>query len=170
MSPSIRARISAPLLASDRVSEDQASIATARSAAPAQRLPPLSSYKESTPLAETAVLSVALDAAALNRAESPGGSRRPAGPYRSFTILKERRNNLSGKLRVVSQLAVLPTCKPMISANPKTPIARGEQASNIVAGEMLTRWRLPWDAPNAIEAKQTEFRAEPEITVGRLSN
>jgi hypothetical protein len=77
---------------------------------------------------------------------------------------------LSGKLRVVSQLAVLPTCKPFRGANPKTPIARGEQASNIAAGEMLTRRRLPWDAPNAIEAKQAEFRAEPEITVGRLSN
>jgi len=35
---------------------------------------------------------------------------------------------------------------------------------------LLTRWRLPWDAPNTIEAKQPEFRAEPEITVGRLSN
>jgi hypothetical protein len=55
-------------------------------------------------------------------------------------------------------------------ANPKTPIARDEQACNEAAGEMLIRWRLPWDAPNAIEAKQTEFRAEPEITVGRLSN
>jgi hypothetical protein len=31
---------------------------------------------------------------------------------------------------------------------------------------MLIRWRLPWDAPNAIEAKQTEFRAEPEIPSG----
>ena len=70
----------------------------------------------------------------------------------------------------MSQLAVLPTCKPFRSADPKTPVARDEQASNIAAGEMLTRWRLPWDAPNAIEAKQAEFRAQPEITVGRLGN
>jgi hypothetical protein len=69
----------------------------------------------------------------------------------------------------MSQLAILPTCKPSCGANPKTPIARCEQASNIAAREMLTRWRFPWDAPNAIEAKQTTFRAEPEITVGRLS-
>ena len=79
-------------------------------------------------------------------------------------------NILSGKFRVLSQLAVLPTCKPFIGANPKTPIARGEQASNVAAGEMLTRRRLPWDEPNAIEAKQAEFRAQPEITVGRLSD
>jgi hypothetical protein len=50
------------------------------------------------------------------------------------------------------------------------PIAPGEQVSNVPAGELLTRWGLPWDAPNTIEAKQAEFRAEPEITVGRLSN
>jgi hypothetical protein len=35
---------------------------------------------------------------------------------------------------------------------------------------MLTHWRLPWDAPNTVEAKQAEFGAEPEITIGRLSN
>jgi len=70
----------------------------------------------------------------------------------------------------MSQLAILPTCKPFCGANPKTPIARGNESSNVAAREMLTRWRFPWDAPNAIEAKQTKFRAEPEITVGRLSN
>jgi hypothetical protein len=35
---------------------------------------------------------------------------------------------------------------------------------------MLARGRLPGNAPNAVEAKQAEFRAEPEITVGCLSN
>ena len=111
-----------------------------------------------------------MGAAAPNRAESPRGSRHSAGPNRPFPILKERNDGLSSELRVMSQLAVLPTCKSFIGANPKTPIARGEQASNMAAGEMLTCRRLPWDAPNAIEAKQAEFRAEPEITVGRLSN
>ena len=33
---------------------------------------------------------------------------------------------------------------------------------------MLARGGLPGDASNAIEAKQAEFRAQPEITVGRL--
>ncbi len=35
---------------------------------------------------------------------------------------------------------------------------------------MLIRWRLPGDVPDTIEAKQAEFRAQPEITVGRLGN
>jgi hypothetical protein len=35
---------------------------------------------------------------------------------------------------------------------------------------MLTRRRLPWDDPDAIEAKQAEFGTEPEIAIGRLSN
>jgi hypothetical protein len=70
----------------------------------------------------------------------------------------------------MGQLSVLPTGKPFVGADPKAPIARGEQLSNIATGEVLTRWRLPWDASNAIEAKQARFGAEPEITVGRLGN
>jgi hypothetical protein len=35
---------------------------------------------------------------------------------------------------------------------------------------MLTLWGLPGDSANAIEAKQTELRAQPEVTVGSLSN
>jgi hypothetical protein len=58
----------------------------------------------------------------------------------------------------------------MITPDPQTPIARGEQALNVVGGEVLARWWLPCDASDAIEAKQTEFSAEPEIPVGRLSN
>ena len=98
--------------------------------------------------------------AIVNGAEPPRGDRATGGPDRSFTILKERINILSGKVRVVSQLAILPTGESDTCANPKTPIAGGEQASDIVTGELLTGWRLPWDAPNAIEANQAEFRAE----------
>jgi hypothetical protein len=77
---------------------------------------------------------------------------------------------LPRKFRVVSELAVLPTYKSLSGTDPKTPIAPGEHASNIRARKVLARGRLPRDAPNAVEAKQAEFRAEPEITVGRLSN
>src|ERR1700732_3495406 len=38
------------------------------------------------------------------------------------------------------------------------------------AGKLFTRRRLPRDSSNPIEAKKTEVRAQPEITVGRLSN
>jgi hypothetical protein len=84
-------------------------------------------------------------------------------------ILKERINGLAGKLRVLSQLAILPTCQTFTGSNPKTSIARGEEAFNKIAGEMLARRRLPGDTPHAIKTKQTEFRAHPQIAVGRLS-
>jgi hypothetical protein len=102
--------------------------------------------------AETAVLSITMCAGTLNRTEPTSRRDKAAGPDRSFSILKER-TNLSSQLRVVRQLAVLPTCKPFSGANPKAPIARGEQTSDGSAGEMLTSWRLPWDTPNAIETK-----------------
>jgi hypothetical protein len=85
-------------------------------------------------------------------------------------ILDERIKRSSGKLRILNQLAVLPTCEPLIGANPQTPIARYEQLSNMAMGETLTRGGLPWGGPNPVEAKQAEFRAQPEITVGRLSH
>jgi hypothetical protein len=71
---------------------------------------------------------------------------------------------------MLSQLAVLPTCKAFLGTNPKIAVARDEQRSNFAAMEMLTRGRLPGDAPNPIETKQAEFGAQPEITVGRLSD
>jgi len=57
-----------------------------------------------------------------------------------------------------------------MSANPKSSIARDEKASNKAAGETLIASRLPRDGSNAIEAKQAEIRAQPEITVGGLRN
>src|SRR5580693_538720 len=106
--------------------------------------------------------------AALDRAKLSSGYPKRAGPHRSFTILDGRSKFQSGKIGIVRELAVLPTCEPLIGANPKTPIAPGEQTCNHAAGELLTRRRLPGDGPDAVEAKQAEFRAEPEITVGRL--
>jgi hypothetical protein len=85
-------------------------------------------------------------------------------------ILKEGFNNLPIQLRVVSQLAVFPTCKPQNGANPKTPVPRYAQGSNIAAGKTLACWWPPRSGPNAIKAQQAEFGAEPEITVGGLSN
>jgi hypothetical protein len=120
--------------------------------------------------AETSIISVALGTADLDRAESSNGRRPRADPYRSFPILEERFNRPPIELLVVRQLAVLPTGEPINGADPQTPVAPGSQGSNIVAREMLTRWRLPRAVANAVEAKQAEFRAEPEIAVGRLRN
>src|SRR5262249_41690732 len=68
------------------------------------------------------------------------------------------------------ELAALPACKPFESANPKSPVARREKLVNRVRRELLTRWRLPRDVPDAIEPKQTKFRSQPEIPVRRLGN
>jgi hypothetical protein len=35
---------------------------------------------------------------------------------------------------------------------------------------MLVCRGRPWDAPNAVESNQAEFRSEPEITIARLRN
>src|SRR5208282_2607189 len=55
---------------------------------------------------------------------------------------------------------------PSRSANPKSPIARGEQTRNPARREMLIRRRLPGNGSDAVEPKQAEFCAQPEITVG----
>src|SRR5262249_16808048 len=119
---------------------------------------------------KTTIVTVALDAAILNRAEFPGGQRQPASPYRAFTILEEPINTLSSKLRVLSELAVLPTCKPLRCADPKSPVPRDEQAPDLAGGKRLIRWRLPGDSPYAIEAKQAELRTQPQIAVLSLGN
>jgi len=122
-------------------------------------------------LAETFVFSVALGVATTDRAEFRSRSRVVStGPHSSFTVFKKRPNALSRRLRVEGQLAVFPTGKPLIGANPKTPIARGNQGSNVAALELLTGGRLPLDLLDTIEPKQTEFRAQPEVPVLRLSN
>jgi hypothetical protein len=119
---------------------------------------------------ETDILSVTPSSAVLNRAESPRVTQSTASPDGAFAILKKVSDKLSSQLRVLSQPAILPARKPFRAANPKTPIASGQEASNLNAWEMLALWRLPRYAPNAIEAEQAEFGAEPEITVGRLSD
>jgi len=119
-------------------------------------------------VSETAVLE-ALCAATPNRTEFSGRPS-PADPDRSFAVLEKRKSILSGKLEEIGQLAVFPTGKPFRSADQKTPVACDEQASYIAAWEMLTRWWLPSEAPNAIEATQALTCAHPEITVWRLGN
>jgi len=120
-------------------------------------------------LSETAIVTVALDLVTVNGAEFRNGIPVPAGPNRSLMILKYRPNPLPSHRPVGNQLAVPPTGKPSRGADPKSPIARRKQALNVVAGEMLIAGRPPRGKPDTIEPNQAEFRSEPEITVGRLS-
>jgi hypothetical protein len=70
----------------------------------------------------------------------------------------------------MSQASAIPTDKAGIRANPKSPVSGAEQLANCSARQVLTRRRLPGDAAIAVESKQAKFRAEPEITVGRLGD
>jgi hypothetical protein len=117
--------------------------------------------------AETTVLSEALDVAVVNSAKPSSGHAKRPHPDRTVTILDQRAYNLSIKLMVLSELAALPAHQSFTGANPKGPVARGEQTPNLVGGQLVRR-RLPGDGPDAIEAKQAEFSTQPEITVGRL--
>ena len=50
-------------------------------------------------------------------------------------------------------------------------VARGEEKFRIwLLGRRSPFRQLQRDGPDAIETKQTEFRAQPEITVRRLGN
>src|SRR5271165_2682820 len=119
--------------------------------------------------AEGAIFAVALRAAACYRAEA-AGIRKRAGPHRSLTILEQRCHKVVTKLRARGQLAATPGCKAHSRANPKGAVSRDEQAVDGVVGKMLTRRWLPGATANAIEAKQAEFCAEPEIPIGRLGH
>ena len=85
-------------------------------------------------------------------------------------ILKNGFNYVAIQVRVVNQLTVFPTDKPSVCTNPKTSVAGAPHASDIAAGEMFPRRGLPWEGPPAVEPEQAKFRAQPKISVGRLSD
>src|SRR5258706_15183460 len=93
--------------------------------------------------AEGAVLTVTLNAPGFYFAEPPSGSPTRAGPYRTFAILKQGKNVLSSKLRILSELAVLPTCQPLPGTDPKSSVACSQQPQDEVGRERLIRRRLP---------------------------
>jgi len=98
---------------------------------------------------------VTLDTAASNGAESSTLVRiKSAGtrPHRPFAVFEQCVNEVSGELRILSQLAVFPLCQPFQSANPKRPIPRSKKASNIVIGKVLPGRRLPGDCSNSVES------------------
>src|SRR5208337_316885 len=92
-----------------------------------------------------------------------------AGPYCSLAVFEQRCHKDFAKLRVLRQFAAIPAHEASKRANPKSAIARDEQAVRS-AGEVLTRRWLPGDSVDAIEAIQAEFAAQPEIPVWRLSH
>src|SRR5215813_9626923 len=85
-------------------------------------------------------------------------------------IFVELKAGKPSQLRILSELAVFPACKPTHAGDPKSPVPGGEQAENFIGWEALIRRRLPADIPDAIEAEHAEPCPQPEIAIGRLSN
>src|SRR5262249_24333050 len=104
--------------------------------------------------AKSAIIPVTSDGPAADSAELSGGWKREAAdPYCALASLEDwSSNGLARKLGVRGQPTILPTCDSFRRADPKSPIARGEQAENAVGREMLARRRLPGDGPHTIEA------------------
>ena len=107
----------------------------------------------------------ALDAVGVDRAELPRGRKRQhTNPYRAVTSFEEPVNFLSGELRVLSQLPVLPTRETFESANPKGAVPGDKQRSDEGIGKGLSGRRLPGDGASAIllaEEIVTSGQAEP---------
>ena len=93
--------------------------------------------------AQSAVLALALYIALLYCAQPAKWTPQRADPNRTFMILKQRCHELLIKLWVPSQLAATPTDEAGVCANPKSPVAGDEQLGDSIAGETLTRGRMP---------------------------
>src|SRR5262249_16968663 len=120
------------------------------------------------PAAEEAVVSVALDFAVPNGAQPSNGERQSACPDHAFVILEDLEDVAPGQLCVRLELAILPACQSLRGADPERAVASGEQAEDLARRETLISWQLPGESPDAVEAKQAEFRPQPEVAIGRL--
>ena len=98
-------------------------IMMARRCAVASSIPAAVLVQSVDELAERAVLAITLDTARAHRTEPPGGRRLPAGPDGSFTIFKQRPDTLASEVRIVRELASLPTRESFRGADPEGPIA-----------------------------------------------
>src|SRR5260370_36150518 len=83
-------------------------------------------------------------------------------------IFEEAEDFHSGKLGVLRELAAFPTGKPFRGANPKGPVARGDQTPDLIGREMLVGRRLPGNVSDTIETEQAKLGSQPEIAVGCL--
>jgi hypothetical protein len=85
-------------------------------------------------------------------------------------VLQEGSDIIFGEIRIKAQLALIPTCEPVKSADPQGAVACCQQRQDIWARETLARGWGPWEKMNTIEANEAELRAQPKITVRRLDN
>src|SRR4029450_11184606 len=112
----------------------------------------------------------ALGAPSLKRHAPPRVYPNRTRPDRALTVLEKGRHLLARELRILREVARLPAREAGVGANPQRSVARREQRVNRTRGERLVSGRLPRDGPDAVKADETEFGAEPEITVRRLGD
>jgi len=100
---------------------------------------------------ERAIVAVALDFLASNRAESrvvlPAMGARPHG---SVAIFCEREDQLTVELTIGREHGVVPARQPLVRADPQAAVPRREQADGD-AGQRRTGRRLPRGEPDAVE-------------------
>src|SRR5262249_55247601 len=90
------------------------------------------------PMAQTAIFAVAMDSAVLNAAKPPRRRKSDdACPYRAFVVLNEPQNQLSRDFGILGELSVLPACQPLQGPDPKSSVARGQQAHYPLGREVL---------------------------------
>jgi hypothetical protein len=110
----------------------------------------------------------ALHMAATQRAQLPL-VRQHAGPDGAVAILVERGHELVSQLRILGELRSVPAGQAHEGANPQRAVARHQQAVG-AARQRLAGRGLPRHEPKAVEAKQPERAAGPEIAVERLGH
>jgi hypothetical protein len=113
-------------------------------------------------------LRVAPDAAIPNFAEFSIEGPTCAGPYRALIVFNQSKDMQSSQLRVLRELAVLPTYEPTPRTDPKSPVTRHDQFCDGVGREVLIWLWLPKYVADAIEAIQAKGCSQPEVTVGCL--
>src|SRR5215469_1008658 len=112
-----------------------------------------------------------MNAGTADRAQSSGGRKRHrACPYCPFSVFEKRKNGLTSKLGVLSQLGTVPASQTVGGSDPESSVAGGEQAVDHVGRKMLTCGRLPANVSYSIEAKQAKDCSQPEIAVGGLGD
>src|SRR5260370_25034671 len=82
----------------------------------------------------------ALSFPALDGAKLARGSH----PHRSLVVLQEGRDVMFSEIRIMAQLALIPTCQPANRSDPHAAGACCQQHQDILAREPIATVRVPW--------------------------
>src|SRR5262249_8419359 len=86
-------------------------------------------------------------------------------PDDTVAVLEERANALSRHLVILRQRASVPRRETTVGPDPQRAIASAEQAHDAVGRQRRPTERLPTDGSDAIETKQAEAGANPQVAV-----